>query len=223
MDYLITLDFLLTLLLTVGAGVVGVSIGWLMGHRKVGDLEETVSTAHLDKLTGLPDRAIVDAVLDNATRQHRCITVAVCDVNGLHDVNEKYGHSAGDKLLLAISHRLMDLLPAAGGVVGRSGGDEFWIITGVTPKQLKDAYTSNINGLADRAAVGIASSPNDGDPRHALECADIAMFSAKENHHPVEIYDHSLGEPEGRGEELPSTIRHNRRHDDSDRNDDFGH
>lgn len=207
-------------LLSLGTGGLGVLVGWMLGHRRVSGLEESVSYAHLDKLTGLPDRTIIDDVIENATSKHIAVTVAVCDVDGLHNVNDLLGHVAGDQLLVSTAHRLLDLLPdvvmagGIGGVVARAGGDEFWVITPIAPELLAEAYVTNINGVSHTASLGIASSPLDGSPRHAIQCADIAMYSAKERHTPVVVYDHSLGEPEGTGVALPSAIRHLRRHDD---------
>jgi diguanylate cyclase (GGDEF)-like protein len=206
---LITFIVVMALLPVLMAGIFAGGI--LYGRRGI---KSAVNVAHIDKLTGLPDRALIESVLDQTTTQGLHVTVAVCDVNGLHQVNEELGHMAGDDLLMKISHRLMELLPAShDGIVARSGGDEFWIVTPASPNELLTAYTSNINGLAHSASVGIASTPQNGNPRRAMECADVAMYVAKMHHVPAEIYESSMGSPGGKGEDAPSRIRH-RRHDD---------
>jgi len=201
-------------LLVVGIGIVGALLGWILGYRKASRRSEDIErAAHLDKLTGLFDRAIVENAIDDATKSGVNLTIGVCDVNGLHDINESLGHAAGDQLLLAVSHRLLDLLPEGEGLVARTGGDEFWIATSQSPQSLVDAYTSDIDGLAHRASVGVASSPQNGSPRHAVLCADLAMYSAKSSHTPAMIYNQStMGTPEEQNEGLPEEIKYEHRH-----------
>ncbi len=184
--------------------------GWWVGRSR---LKVAVMNAHVDKLTGLPDRTIMDRALSDAEQKHLGITVAVVDVNGLHDVNDRLGHLAGDQLLVAVSHRLLECLPVGhGGLVARSGGDEFTIISEAAPEDLAHAYELDGTGLAlaSSAAIGIASCPKDGSPLEALAKADVGMFEAKRAHVPVVIYDSSLGDPNAKGDESPSAIRDRR-------------
>lgn len=141
-----------------------------------------------DKLTGLDTRAVLDDILDAATRDGTPITIALADLDGLHSVNNGSGHAAGDRYIIEAAARLRRAVPE-GGVLVRQGGDEFTILApaSVPPHNLADAIGAALAGpaviagrrLQPRASVGVASSTAEGTGWHTLACADAAMYTAK--------------------------------------------
>ncbi|MGZ7080860.1 MAG: diguanylate cyclase, partial [Thermoanaerobaculia bacterium] len=84
--------------------------------------------ARTDALTGIPNRRYVEEVIDaehaRALRHGGALSVGLLDVDKLKAVNDEFGHSAGDELLVQLAH-LARRSCRKGDVVGRYGGDEF--------------------------------------------------------------------------------------------------
>ncbi|NGN63743.1 GGDEF domain-containing protein [Streptomyces sp. A7024] len=157
-------------------------------------LEEARRLAFTDPLTGLANRRAVDATLQDAIRRHRgegtVVTLAVCDLNGLKQVNDSLGHASGDRLLERFGS-LLSLYGASlpGTLAARLGGDEFCLLA-VGPSA--DEVVRAAEELCVRAAelelgegvaCGIAST---GDPigpvrsaRRLFRLADAAQYQAK--------------------------------------------
>jgi len=155
-----------------------------------------------DMLTGLPNRALFKNRLEHgftqAKRHGWGLAVLFMDLDGFKDLNDKYGHDAGDTILKATAQRLKDTLRDE-DTISRFGGDEFlYLLT-----EIKDA--SNIAIIADKIieairvpydlfvdkvkvhphvgiSIGIAVFPKDGTTVEMLvKKADAAMYQAKQN------------------------------------------
>ncbi|MFC7217302.1 diguanylate cyclase domain-containing protein [Streptomyces polyrhachis] len=157
-------------------------------------LEEARRLAFTDPLTGLANRRAVDLRLEEALHEHRArgtvVSLAVCDLNGLKQVNDSLGHASGDHLLERFGN-LLSLYGAGlpGALAARLGGDEFCLLA-VGPAA--DEFVKAAEELCVRAgewdlgrgvSCGIAST---GDPigpvRTALRLfrlADAAQYRAK--------------------------------------------
>ncbi|MFD7532090.1 MULTISPECIES: diguanylate cyclase domain-containing protein [unclassified Streptomyces] len=157
-------------------------------------LEEVRKLAFTDPLTGLANRRAVDVRLDEAVERHRAdgavVSLVVCDLNGLKQVNDTHGHAVGDRLLErfgSVLSRCGAMLP--GALAARLGGDEFCLLA-VGPEV--DDVVRVATELCERAAelelgdgvaCGIAST---GDPigpvvsaRRLFRLADAAQYRAK--------------------------------------------
>ncbi|GAB3832738.1 GGDEF domain-containing protein [Dactylosporangium cerinum] len=157
-----------------------------------------VSDGMRDSLTGLPTRAVLEQALDRADEAGAPFTIALIDVDGLHDLNARWGHAAGDQYLVAIADRLAGAVPTNGCLV-RQGGDEFTVVSaGNDPAGMQSLITAALAGPARvaghqvqlRASVGVAVGTSTWQvaggrhrlpsaARHILACADAAMYSAK--------------------------------------------
>jgi diguanylate cyclase (GGDEF)-like protein/PAS domain S-box-containing protein len=153
--------------------------------------------AHVDPLTGLPNRLRLEAELEREvgrTRRERTrAAVLFLDLDRFRNVNESLGHIAGDELLVQVAGRLARDLPE-GAVLARIGGDEFvgvladvdgrdevaavaarWVARLDEPFVLaggQEIYTS--------ASVGIACCPqDDATAAGLLRHADAALYDAK--------------------------------------------
>lgn len=157
-------------------------------------LEEVRRLAFTDPLTGLANRRSVDTRLDEALERHRedgsVVSLVVCDLNGLKQVNDTLGHAVGDRLLERFGSVLSlcgALLP--GALVARLGGDEFCLVS-VGPSadevvRVADELCVRAAEmeLGDGVACGVAST---GDPigqvrsaRRLFRLADAAQYRAK--------------------------------------------
>ncbi|MEU4427916.1 GGDEF domain-containing protein [Actinoplanes sp. NPDC024001] len=99
-----------------------------------------------DPLTGLPNRAQLDGYAERFAG--RPLAVLLLDLNGFKQVNDTYGHAAGDRLLHEIGGRLTGALDDQ-GLAGRLGGDEFLVL-------LPDAEPEAIAPVVERIREAVA-------------------------------------------------------------------
>jgi diguanylate cyclase (GGDEF)-like protein/PAS domain S-box-containing protein len=150
-----------------------------------------------DPLTGLPNRAAFLEGLDHAIRKVRRrqgrLSVLFIDLDHFKEVNDSQGHAAGDKLLQAVSERLVASVRQS-DLVARLGGDEFIVLVEeprspeetmiVAMKilhQLDRPVLIDFHEVAISASIGISSYPEDGEDLDSLmKNADAAMYQAKE-------------------------------------------
>lgn len=94
-------------------------------------LKELGQIAYVDVLTGIPNRRYMEETLDDWLRAFRGkdwrFAVAMADIDFFKNVNDEYGHDAGDLVLKAVSNTLRSHLRSM-DVVGRWGGEEFLIL-----------------------------------------------------------------------------------------------
>lgn len=155
--------------------------------------------AHYDALTGLPNRRSFFTELDVAlvgAKNGHAFDLALIDLDGFKPVNDLYGHSVGDALLIEVGKRLRAVVESR-GVVARLGGDEFaLILNGQMPDDdlrrfgedlcdaLRETYVlgggvcANISG-----SVGFVHSEPEAQwsASQMLERADYALYYAKQN------------------------------------------
>lgn len=168
------------------------------------DITESIQTqerlhhlAHHDVLTGLPNRMLyVDRLkhaLKRAERSKRAVAVMFLDMDRFKIVNDTLGHEAGDRLLQAMSARLLACV-REGDTVARFGGDEFAgflndvaspedvapivgkFLDALVPPFMIDGHELFISG-----SIGISLYPDDGsDTQTLMKNADTAMYRAKQ-------------------------------------------
>jgi ribose transport system permease protein len=161
------------------------------------ELNERLShQARHDHLTGLPNRAYILELLDDALCREddgRVAALYYIDLNGLKEINDSLGHHAGDVAIQRVAHRLRSSLGPA-DIAGRVGGDEFVAVlrTPCTRSDL-DKVANAIHAAVSQplvtddgvqrisASIGIVIV-GDSEPRSAVQLmrdADHAMYRAK--------------------------------------------
>ncbi len=159
-----------------------------------------------DALTGLPNRAafndLFDLSLSRASEHNHGLAVMSFDFDRFKEVNDVFGHAAGDDLLRVAAERLNQIL-SDGEYVARLGGDEFVLIQEHPTEEsvltlaqrivdnLSRAFESNGKTIAAEVSVGIALFPQHGQQREVLLAnADLAMYRAKNDPgHSICVFD----------------------------------
>jgi diguanylate cyclase (GGDEF)-like protein/PAS domain S-box-containing protein len=150
-----------------------------------------------DALTDLPNRSLLadrlEQTLKNAVRFERSAALLTIDLARFRNINEMYGHGAGDKVLIETAHRLADLV-RSGDTVARSGADDFTIILAslqqdkdaiILAQRILDRITQPIDigerQLTLTANIGIGLFPKDGMTAEALfKASDIALDRSRQ-------------------------------------------
>ena len=160
--------------------------------------EEAQRLSLTDPLTGLWNyRYLTESIrreVERASRFGRMLSVLALDLDRFKEVNDTYGHRAGDQVLQIIARRLRSSV-RDGDIVARWGGDEFVVLLpGVVStemgarraRQLAEeiAGRTRIDGVADSlrigTSVGVALWPQHGEQLDDLiVAADHAMYAAK--------------------------------------------
>jgi diguanylate cyclase (GGDEF)-like protein len=158
-----------------------------------GALEHDV--AH-DALTGLPNRQHFNTrlalALERARTTERELAVLFIDLDDFKQVNDNYGHSAGNALLSKVAARLRSVV-GDGVTVARLSGDEFAVLvpvletiasTGEMTRRILDAFATPFDvgrrQLRVAPSIGAAQYPRDGlDAATLLDHADAAMYRQK--------------------------------------------
>ncbi len=175
---------------------------YLTANKWVGVLTETAvkehDNDHLDPLTGLIHRLVFDSHLHQLCRGLNPFTLLTLDLDNFRQVNNKYDHQTGDRILKKIATRLQRIVGPQ-GVIARVGGDDFaLLLPGInTPEKAQDLaeqihqmvlkpfefkeYTIEITGT-----LGGALWPLDARSPSALwRRAEQALFIARNRHLPM--------------------------------------
>ncbi len=163
-----------------------------------------------DELTGLGNRRYLNTTLDSffaeykATGRRRTIAFLFLDLNHFKEVNDTFGHSVGDKLLMQLGPRLAACVRRSDLLI-RLGGDEFVVALLDADADYATTVAQRLtDGLAEPfmvdavrihidASIGIAVAPADAtDSAGLLWCADVAMYRAKLAGVPFAAYQPDL-------------------------------
>lgn len=150
-----------------------------------------------DLLTGLPNRGLffdrLNRLLDDCSRYDQMVALLFLDLDRFKEVNDRYGHDAGDQLLQQVAVRLTGCVREADSVA-RLGGDEFAVIlsriTAVSDAEIvarkilgvmAAPFTIGIHLCSVGASIGISASSGLGlDAGSLIQQADAAMYQAKQ-------------------------------------------
>jgi len=174
--------------------------------------EQLSFRAQYDSLTVLLNRAALYDRVDSWIRANAAkrspMALVYLDLNGFKQINDTYGHGAGDKILQHVSAHILESVRRT-DVVARLGGDEFVIVLpGVgeltEARRIADLVAAAIarplayagRELRIGASFGISVYPADGDNTDALlKIADEDMYRAKLKHRKLQASD--ADQPDG--------------------------
>ncbi len=185
---------------------------WYAAAKDVTDRMWLERQALHDPLTHLPnrlllmDRARQALTRLNRQRGHSVVALLFIDLDKFKAVNDNLGHDVGDRLLVAVSERLAELMRDS-DTVARLGGDEFVILVedidsegeamalaGRVLDALERPFPLGSAEVAMLASVGVSVARNpDADPETMLREADVAMYRAKgAGGRRLELFDERL-------------------------------
>ena len=184
-------------------------------ERRRGE-EQIARLAYHDQLTGLPNRANLEAAATRAIQAGEPAALLAIDLDGFKLVNDSLGHAAGDEILIEVADRLQAAV-GHDGLLARHGGDEFALLA--APLDREVAPLAAVQALTERlvktlreplaidgtefeldAGVGIALHPQHADTADALlRRAETAMYEAKAGGHgSVAVYEAEQDDAHGR-------------------------
>ncbi|MFX4302311.1 diguanylate cyclase [Alicyclobacillus tolerans] len=154
---------------------------------------------HYDYLTEIPNRRFFHELLtkemERSREEHTPLSLAILDLDNFKEINDTYGHLAGDFVLKTVAQRLQKKIGSEYGVA-RLGGDEFACLFPGFHKEeafqtmldlykvLEEPVTWKEHTLSILASIGIASSPEDSiEEETLLRLADASLYQAKKSEH----------------------------------------
>ena len=160
----------------------------------VGDVARLTRQAHTDSLTGLANRRelsvrLVDE-LGRAGRNAISLSFVICDIDDFKEINDGYGHQAGDEVIYAVASALSSDVRETDLPV-RFGGEEFVIVFPGAPladgrraamrKAIAELEVAAPRGgsIGLTASFGVAEFPTYSTPEALLGAADAALYQAK--------------------------------------------
>jgi diguanylate cyclase (GGDEF)-like protein len=184
----------------------GTAVDLAQEQRKSQQLESQnralAVSAETDKLTGLPNRATLDAFLSHEVgariggRVPRALGLIMIDVDKFKNFNDTYGHQAGDEVLRMVGS-VLNKLTRKGDMAARYGGEEFaMIVSQTTPfglktmadrlriaiaEQVLDWEGHRLSVTASFGCACLAVAESEGDARALIKVADHFLYKAKEN------------------------------------------
>ncbi|MBY6682736.1 GGDEF domain-containing protein [Rhodococcus sp. BP-316] len=176
-----------------------------------------------DSLTGLPDRSMLESILERAARRPSssasATTVLFADLDNFKVVNDSYGHRAGDELIQAAAQRIRRVVSADEDVV-RYAGDEFVVVAHCDRARAEELaelllaafaepFELSVASLYVSVSIGIATSCGPaGLADDLVREADTAMYDAKfRGPAAYAFFDESLRTAATRSVELGSALR----------------
>lgn len=167
-------------------------------ERLRANYEHSISLATIDPLTNVYNRRFLDAnlnqILSRSHMTHKPVSVAFCDLDRFKNLNDTYGHQAGDAVLVEFAKRLLNNL-RSNDLVARMGGEEFIVImpdmmieTGaIVAERLRSKVASEPFLLPDgqkvevTVSIGLTCNSDDKDESmfELVKRADEAVYQAK--------------------------------------------
>ncbi len=155
--------------------------------------EEQASEARIDSLTGLANRRALEEILaaeiSRAQRFAHQLAVVLLDLDRFKEINDSFGHAAGDVMLRAVS-RLLTSLARQGDTVARWGGEEFVVVLPETDLAGAQRFAERLRRTIEAHAVGdmhtsascgVATMLPEDSVEDLLGAADQALYQAKSN------------------------------------------
>ncbi|MBK9081838.1 MAG: bifunctional diguanylate cyclase/phosphodiesterase [Rhizobiales bacterium] len=202
---------------------------WLVLHfRRVnGEITASAERAlHLaghDPLTDLPNRMLFDELLSAdlaAARDNREPVAVFClDLRRFKEINDNFGHAAGDALLLATRDRLSAFLGES-DVLARMGGNEFALMRRGADRlgcealaqrlvsAIREPFTVGDLRIVSGVAIGVAMDEDAATAAELLRCADVALFHAKTDNAGYVFYRREMSDDVKAKKRLELDLRH---------------
>lgn len=151
---------------------------------------DAIAAAHRDPLTGICNRAAMDQSLQRETalalRQQSNLSLIAIDIDWFKQVNDRYGHSAGDCVLRTVARRIEEELRTS-DLLFRYGGEEFVVL-------LSGTNVAGASVVAERIRQAVATTPCacEGNNIHVTVSQGVAQLTSDSGSHLFERADRAL-------------------------------
>ena len=212
----VTISRWLTLIgLVIGTAVIVL----LLSERNRQLVKDLDRTARTDRLTGLANRLAFEERFDHEIARCKSegepLSLLLGDVDRLKEINDRWGHAAGDLALTQVAHALGGDIRSV-DTAARVGGDEFAVLLPGVDGAAAEAVATRFGGLVVEASAeptctvaltfGVATFPLQGRTRaDLLRVADIALYAAKPSRGPE---DATVVEPAADGRRVDRVQPH---------------
>ncbi|MBB4954239.1 two-component system cell cycle response regulator [Agrobacterium vitis] len=160
-------------------------------------LKQSMELAVTDALTGLSNRRYLDthlkSLFERAVTRKQSLSICLVDIDCFKQVNDTYGHEAGDDVLREFSARIRTMVRGA-DLACRYGGEEFVVVMPNTPLEIAHKIAERLREMVEKtsfrlksgvdvmvtASLGIASLSDEiATPEQLFRQADLALYQAK--------------------------------------------
>lgn len=190
-EFAVVATVLMVLLVTIRQ-VIAMGSQWLLTQRLYRAQRGLAHQVHHDALTGLPNRLLFARRLDEAMQVGGFVLIFV-DLDNFKEINDRFGHAAGDELLRAVGERLKRCVTDK-DTLARVGGDEFAILIHHEVEDLetvservrvalRDPFPLQGSSVRVRASMGLVRQGADDavlTSDDLLRHADISMYAGKQ-------------------------------------------
>ncbi|GAB2573914.1 EAL domain-containing protein [Dyella jejuensis] len=186
-----------------------------------------IQLAQHDTLTGLPNRSLLYARIEQATamaiQRHRQCALLYLDLDHFRRINDTLGHGVGDQVLQAVAQQIRGALRESEDLAFRYNGDEFVVLlprvddaddaAGFAQKLLDactQTHVSHLPPLDIRASIGISLFPRDAtEPDALVRSADAAMYEVKtQGRHGYRFYAPEMSQRSAASQRIENVLRH---------------
>ncbi|RDS81521.1 EAL domain-containing protein [Dyella psychrodurans] len=186
-----------------------------------------IQLAQHDTLTGLPNRSLLYARIEQATsmatQRHRQCALLYLDLDHFRRINDTLGHGVGDQVLQAVAQQIRGALRDSEDLAFRYSGDEFVVLlprvdgaeeAANFAQKLLDACTHtrvpHLPPLDIRCSIGISLFPNDAtEPDALVRTADAAMYEVKmQGRHGYCFYAPEMSQRSAASQRIENVLRH---------------
>lgn len=153
--------------------------------------KEKEYAANHDELTGLYNQGYWLTEVDRLTNSRNPITVAIIDLDGIKQINDSGGHSAGNQILIKTAEFLQSAFRGS-DIIARTGGDEFAILLELSPEIDQEELLNTINQRLSAGqqalnfSFGISQCSSGEGLKQCIEESDQLMYDNKKQRKKVE-------------------------------------
>ena len=161
------------------------------------NVQASIELAIVDTLTSLHNRRYFNtnftALMDQAARRHRSLSLMILDIDHFKRVNDTHGHDAGDNILKTFAARIRNVIRAS-DLICRLGGEEFAVLMPDTTLEVGARIAERVRKCIDSTpfalsigqpamsvtvSIGLAERRADTDPEALMRRADAALYRSK--------------------------------------------
>ncbi|WP_161952670.1 bifunctional diguanylate cyclase/phosphodiesterase [Actinoplanes sp. TFC3] len=189
-----------------GLSIIQTAMTTALAVRQIISLRESRRLNETDPLTGLANLTGLHDALQQALQRQKQPAVMLLDLDGFKQVNDRYGHDVGDRLLIEFARLLRDET-RHGDVAARIGGDEFVVVledvsqddkaVTVAERILASLDANPVPAGSDtitiKASIGLATARPDDTAEDLKRRADLAMYESKRSgNHGWKVWDPAM-------------------------------